>query len=120
MPPWQLARPLGWTRLYTRVCQTRLDRQLGVSPSKPSAVDEDADVRADDGDVAREAGDGAEEVAEQDHDAVQLDEEPDQRPAQQDQQEPGEEGGGPLCLLPAREEEERLLGSDYDREADEE
>ncbi len=91
-----------------------LDRQLGVSPPEPDAINQDADIRAYHGDIARKASNGAEEVAEQDHYAVQLDEEPDQRPAQQDQQEPCEEGAGPLCLLPSREEQERLLWSDDD------
>lgn len=97
-----------------------LYRQLGIPPSDPGPVDGGPDVRPDNRNVACEGGDGAEEVAKQNHDAVELDAEADQGPPQQDQGEPREEGRRALCLLFPREEEERLLGSDDDCEANEE
>jgi hypothetical protein len=95
-------------------------RQVGIPPPETRAVDRHADVGPDEGYVAREPGDGAEEVAKEDEDAVQLDQEPYQRPPQQYERQPREEGRRALGLVLAREEEERLGGSDYDCEADEE
>ncbi|RYP42307.1 hypothetical protein DL768_010356 [Monosporascus sp. mg162] len=100
--------------------RVNLHGQLGVAAAEPSAVDEGADVGPDDRQAPSEAGDGAEKVAEEYEDAVELDAEADERPPQQDQQEPREEGGRALGLLPPREEQQRLLGADYDGEANEE
>lgn len=111
----------GSTRLETARQISISDREVRVAPpTKPDAVDQEADVGADHGGVPREAGDGAEEVAKEDGDAVQLDAEADQGPLHQDEDEAEEEGCGALGLLFPREEEQRLLRSDDDGEAYEE
>jgi len=97
-----------------------LNGELGVPPSKADSIDGQANVGPDDGDIPREAGNRAEEVAKEDHDSVELDEEADEGPAHKDEAEAAKEGRGAFELLFAREEEERLLRTDYDCEADEE
>ncbi len=93
-------------------------RQLGVGPRQADAIQQHSDVGADHGHVRRKAGDGAHEVSEQHYDAVQLDAEADEGPSQEDEREAAEEGGRAFCFLLPREEEECLLGSDDDGQAD--
>lgn len=95
-------------------------RQLRIPPPHPGPVDQHSDVWPHHRGVPREARNRAQEVAKEHHDAVQLDAEPDQWPPQEDQRQAAEEGRRAFKLLSAREEEERLLRSDYYGQADEE
>lgn len=97
-----------------------LYRQLGIPPAAGQRLQRRPDVRPHDGNVPRELADGHQEVAEEDEQPVQLDDEARERPAEEDEQDAGDEGGGALEFLAAREEGEGLFDADDEGEADEE
>ena len=97
------------------------DWKLSIPPAtQPQAIYHNSDVWSHDRYASRKGGNRTQEVTKQHHDTIQLDAEPNQRPPQQDERQPPEERRRPLCLVFPREEEQGLLWSNDNGEADQE